>query len=224
MMDKGRTKIIFFFIILIIFSFQKAFANSQFLSKQCKKELNNWGIKNPNYNLFKPIEEDYIYLPITLKRKGTKDVQIKNVSFTPPDLQTIYGLKFIWNNQSIIDCRSFWHTPMISLMEEYEDYDSVLGKTIDAVKISTLYFVNCGSPCHLSEVKSTIITKNWNFTPHVIDEISSPVFEYPSQWFADYLTLEELFQFMGTENGFENFKWRGKTYNTEELRKKYAKK
>ena len=41
MMDKGRTKIIFFIIILIIFSFEKTFANSQFLSKQCIKHLTN---------------------------------------------------------------------------------------------------------------------------------------------------------------------------------------
>ena len=37
----GRTKIIFFIIILIIFSFEKTFSNSQFLSKQCIKHLTN---------------------------------------------------------------------------------------------------------------------------------------------------------------------------------------
>ena len=53
--------------------------------------------------------------------------------------------------------------------------------------------------------------------------LSSPVFEYPSQWFVDYLTLKELYQFMKTPDGFESFQWRGKIYNTNELRKIYEK-
>ena len=59
--------------------------------------------------------------------------------------------------------------------------------------------------------------------PYVRKEISTPTFEYPSMWFKDYLTLEELFQFMSSESGFESFDWRGKRYNTEELRKKFEK-
>ncbi len=51
MMNKGRTKIIFFIIILIIFTFEKAFANSRFLSEQCKKHLTDAGVKSPSDNL-----------------------------------------------------------------------------------------------------------------------------------------------------------------------------
>ena len=191
-----------------------------YLSDNCEKELKTFEVEDPSYKLFK---EDEFYLPTILKRKGTKDVQIKSVSFTPLNFQKIYGLKFSWNNQSIIDCRGFYHTPMISLAEEYEYVDSVTTEPNKAVKISTLYFVNCGVPCHLSEVNSTIIAENNYYIPYVIDEISSPVFEYPSQWFADYLTLKELYQFMKTPDGFESFQWRGKIYNTNELRKLYEK-
>ena len=77
--------------------------------------------------------------------------------------------------------------------------------------------VNCGVPCTESSVHSVSFYNNksyfWDLTIRDV--------EYPSIWFRDYLTLEELFQFMNTENGFENFEWRGKTYNTDELRKKY---
>ena len=59
--------------------------------------------------------------------------------------------------------------------------------------------------------------------PYVRKEISTPTFEYPSIWFTDYLTLRELYQFMKTGDGFEAFTWRGKRYNTEELRKKFEK-
>ena len=101
-------------------------------------------METPSYDLFKPAEKD-LYLPVILKRKGTKDVQIEPVSFKQANIHRIYGLKFNWNNQSIIDCRSFWDTPMISLVEKYDYYDGVLQKSTDSVKISTLYFVNCGA-------------------------------------------------------------------------------
>ena len=139
------------------------------------------------------------------------------------NIQTIYGLKFTWKNQSIIDCRSFFHTPKISLIEQYDKYDSVLMKSLNGIKISTLYYVKCGSPCNYSEVKSTIITKSRYIPPDVYDEISTPLFEYPSQFFANYLTLEELYQFLVLYDEFEWIKWRGKIYNTNELRKMYEK-
>lgn len=199
-----------------------ATTTKNYLSDNCKKELKSSQVEAPSYNLFKPVEED-LYLPVILKRKGTKDVQIEPVSFKQANIHRIYGLKFKWNNQSIIDCRGFYHSPMISLVEEYEYIDSATAEPNNAVKISTLYFVNCGVPCHLSEVNSTIIAENNYYIPYVIDEISSPVFEYPSQWFADYLTLKELYQFMKTSDGFERFKWRGKIYNTNKLRKLYEK-
>ena len=210
--------------LLVALAVQSASATptSNYLSNNCKKKLKSFKVENPSYNLFKPAEKD-LYLPVILKRKGTKDVQIEPVSFKQANLHRIHGLKFNWNNQSIIDCRSFYHSPMISLVEEYEYIDSATTEPNNAVKISTLYFVNCGVPCHLSEVNSTIIAENNYYIPYVIDEISSPVFEYPSQWFADYLTLKELYQFMKTPDGFESFQWRGKTYNTNELRKLYEK-
>ena len=36
--------------------------------------------------------------------------------------------------------------------------------------------------------------------------------------FIDYLTLEEVYQFMITEDGFEIFDWRGKEYRTQDLK------
>ena len=96
-------------------------------------------------------------------------------------------------------------------------------KSLEAIKISTLYYVKCGSPCNYSEVKSTIITKSRYIPPDVYDEISTPLFEYPSQFFADYLTLEELYQFLVLFDEFEWIKWRGNIYKTEELRKIYEK-
>ena len=221
---KRHSSIVFILCIklLVALAVQSASATPtlNYLSDNCKKELKTFEVKDPTYKLFK---DDEFYMPTILKRDGTKDVQIQSVSFTPLNFQKIYGLKFEWSNQSIIDCRSFWDTPMISLVEKYDYYDGVLQKSTDSVKISTLYFVNCGTPCHLSEVKSTIITKHGNYSPSVYDELSSPIFEYPSQWFADYLTLKELYQFMKTPDGFESFQWRGKIYNTNELRKLYEK-
>ena len=210
--------------LLVALAVQSASAapTLNYLSDNCKKKLKSFKVETPSYNLFKPVEKD-LYLPVILKRKGTKDVQIEPVSFKQANLHRIHGLKFNWNNQSIIDCRSFYHSPMISLVEEYEYIDSETTEPNNAVKISTLYFVNCGVPCHLSEVNSTVIAENNNYFPYVVDEISSPVFEYPSQWFADYLTLKELYQFMKTPDGFESFEWRGKIYNTNELRKLYEK-
>jgi hypothetical protein len=196
--------------------------NTNYLSKQCKKELLDSKIENPTFKLFKTSEIGD-YLPLIIKRKGPEGVNIETVSIDVPNIQTIYGLKFTWENQSIIDCRSFYHTPKISLIEQYDDYDSVLMKSLDAIKISTLYYVKCGSPCNYSEVKSTIITKSRYIPPDVYDEISTPLFEYPSQFFADYLTLEELYQFLVLYDEFEWIKWRGKIYNTNELRKIYEK-
>ena len=65
--------------------------------------------------------------------------------------------------------------------------------------------------------------KNDTSPPWVRTEITSAVHEYPSQWFADYLTLEELFKFANTEKGLAGFQWRGKVYETRELRKLYNK-
>ena len=223
---KRHSSIVFILCIklLVALAVQSASATPtlNYLSDNCKKKLKSFNVENPSYDLFNPAEKD-LYLPVILKRKGTKDVQIEPVFFKQANIHRIHGLKFNWNNQSIIDCRSFYHSPMISLVEEYEYIDSATTEPNNAVKISTLYFVNCGVPCHLSEVNSTIIAENNYYIPYVIDEISSPVFEYPSQWFADYLTLKELYQFMKTPDGFESFQWRGKTYNTNELRKLYEK-
>ena len=223
---KRHSSIVFILCIklLVALAVQSASATStlNYLSYNCKKKLKSFKVKTPSYDLFKPAEKD-LHLPVIIKRKGTKDVQIELVSFKQVNIHRIYGLKFNWNNQSIIDCRGFYHSPMISLVEEYEYIDSVTTEPNNAVKISTLYFVNCGVPCHLSEVNSTVIAENNYYFPYVIDEISSPVFEYPSQWFADYLTLKELYQFMKTPDGFESFQWRGKIYNTNELRKIYEK-
>ncbi len=223
---KRQSSIVFILCmkLLVALAVQSASATPtlNYLSDNCKKKLKSFNVENPSYDLFNPAEKD-LYLPVILKRKGTKDVQIEPVSFKQANIHRIHGLKFNWNNQSIIDCRSFYHSPMISLVEEYEYIDSATTKPNNAVKISTLYFVNCGVPCHLSEVNSTIIAENNYYIPYVIDEISSPVFEYPSQWFADYLTLKELYQFMKTPDGFERFQWRGKIYNTNKLRKLYEK-
>ena len=210
--------------LLVALAVQSASATPtlNYLSDNCKKKLKSFKVENPSYDLFNLAEKD-LYLPVILKRKGTKDVQIEPVSFKQANLHRIHGLKFNWNNQSIIDCRSFYHSPMISLVEEYEYIDSETTEPNNAVKISTLYFVNCGVPCHLSEVNSTVIAENNYYFPYVVDEISSPVFEYPSQWFVDYLTLKELYQFMKTPDGFESFQWRGKIYNTNKLRKIYEK-
>ena len=93
----------------------------------------------------------------------------------------------------------------------------------DAIRISTNYFINCGSGCFLSHVYSAYFLKNDTSPPWVRTEITSAIHEYPSQWFADYLTLKELYQFMKTPDGFESFQWRGKIYNTNELRKLYEK-
>ena len=210
--------------LLVALAVQSASATPtlNYLSDNCKKKLKSFNVENPSYDLFNLAEKD-LYLPVILKRKGTKDVQIEPVSFKQANLHRIHGLKFNWNNQSIIDCRGFYHSPMISLVEEYEYIDSVTTEPNNAVKISTLYFVNCGVPCHLSEVNSTVIAENNYYFPYVIDEISSPVFEYPSQWFTDYLKLKELYQFMKTPDGFESFQWRGKVYETRKLRKLYEK-
>ena len=212
--------------ISLIFSFKsyatKNTQNTNHLSKQCKIELLDSKIENPTFKLFKTSEIGD-YLPLIIKRRGSEGVNVENVSIDIPNIQTIYGLKFTWENQSIIDCRSFFHTPKISVIEQYDKYDSVLMKSLDAIKISTLYYVKCGSPCNYSEVKSTIITKSRYIPPDVYDEISTPLFEYPSQFFADYLTLEELYQFLVLYDEFEWIKWRGKIYNTNELRKMYEK-
>ena len=92
--------------------------NTNYLSKQCKKELLDSKIENPTFKLFKTSEIGD-YLPLIIKRRGSEEVDVENVSIDVPNIQTIYGLKFTWENQSIIDCRSFYHTPKISLIEQF---------------------------------------------------------------------------------------------------------
>ena len=39
--------------------------------------------------------------------------------------------------------------------------------------------------------------------------------------FIDYLTLNEVYQFMKTGDGFEKFEWRDKLYEIKDLKKAY---
>jgi hypothetical protein len=217
-------------IILLSVLYSLIFVNASiaeprtYLSEKCKKHLIDfYQISNPSFEDSKVLEDQDFWLHTILKRKGTNDVKVVAVVFEKKDRQRIYGLKFEWKNQIIINCRSFYHSALITLIEMYDHYDPFIEKQNEAVRISTHYLVNCGAPCNHAEVTSAYIIDNGT-RPYVRKEISTPIFEYPSIWFADYLTLRELYQFMKTGDGFENFNWRGKRYNTAELRKKYEKK
>lgn len=211
-------KIILFFL-LISFS-QKVFAQRTFLSEECQKEASAFYDKRKiSFEDFKIIDEDeYIYLPSTiLKRKGTEQVDIKAVAITNHNTQNFYALQFNWKNQSVIDCRSWYHAPLITLIETYKYYTPFLMEELNAMKISTHNLVNCGSPCHYAEVNSVYIIDEISYDPLTKTEISTVVYEYPSKMFMDYLTLEEVYQFMKTGDGFDIFDWRGKEYKTADL-------
>ena len=195
--------------------------NKTNLSKSCSNYLQEfYKVEKPLIENFKALKDQNYYPQTLLKRVGTEDVKIKAVAYEDKDKQRIFGFKYEWKNQSIVDCWSFYHAAMITLVEKYDHYDPFLTTQNEAIKISTHYFVNCGVPCHHSEVTAAYMIDDGT-TPYIRKEITSPTFEYPSIWFRDYLTLEELFQFMNTENGFESFNWRGKKYKTEELKKKF---
>ena len=178
-------------------------------------------IRKPSFKDFKVLDEQEFWLHTILKRKGTNDVKVKAVVFEKKDSQRLYGLQTEWKNQVIINCWSFYHSALITLIEMYDHYDPFIKKQKDAIRVSTHYLVNCGVPCHHAEVTSTYMVDDGT-KPYVRKEISTPTFEYPSIWFTDYLTLRELYQFMRTGDGWESFDWRGKRYNTAELGKKYG--
>ncbi len=211
--------------LLVALAVQSASAtpSHNYLSDDCKKLLTDHKIEKPSYNLFKLVNDQSNYLPVIISRLDKDTVKIEAVSYKDDDNITIYGLKFTLDNKSIVDCRSFYHTPKISLVEKIDYYTMFLIERKDALRISTNYFINCGSGCFLSHVYSVYFLKNDTSPPWVRTEITSAVHEYPSQWFADYLTLEELFKFANTEKGLAGFQWRGKVYETRELRKLYNK-
>ena len=102
---KIRSFISLLFISLIFSCKSLATKNTQntnYFSKQCKKELLDSKIKNPTFKLFKKSEIGD-YLPLIIKRRGSEGVNVEYVSTDIPNIQTIYGLKFTWENQSIID-------------------------------------------------------------------------------------------------------------------------
>ena len=213
-------------IILSIF-YSLVFVNASIaeprkdLSDNCKNHLIDfYQINNPSFEDFKVLDEQEFWLHTILKRKGTNNVKVKAVVFPKKESQRLYGLQTEWKDQIIINCWSFYHSALITLIEMYDHYDPFLEKQKDAIRISTHYLVNCGVPCHHAEVTSTYMVDDGT-KPYVRKEISTPTFEYPSIWFRDYLTLKELYQFMKTGDGFETFTWRGKIYNTEELSKKF---
>jgi len=216
-------------IILSVF-YSLVFVNAsiaeprKYLSDKCKNHLIDfYQINNPSFEDFKVLDEQEFWLHTILKRKGTNNVKVKAVMFQRKDSQRLYGLQTEWKDQIIINCWSFYHSALITLIEMYDHYDPFLKKQKDAIRISTHYLVNCGVPCHHAEVTSTYMVDDGT-KPYVRKEISTPTFEYPSIWFRDYLTLKELYQFMRTGDGWESFDWRGKRYNTLELGKKFEKK
>ena len=219
---KMKSKVINFLFITLLVALAVNSANAKtraYLSKDCSNYLKVfYQINKPSIDDFKILEDQDYYLHTLLKRKGAQNVKVKAVAFQDRDNQKTFGFQFNWKNQSIVHCWSFYHTALITLIEKYDHYDPLVEKQNEAVKISTHYFVNCGVPCHHAEVTSAYLVDNGT-RPYVRKEISTPTFEYPSMWFKDYLTLEELFQFMSSESGFESFDWRGKSYKTEELRK-----
>ena len=217
-------------IILLSVLYSLIFVNASiaeprtYLSEKCKKHLIDfYQISKPSFKDFKVLEDQDFWLHTILRRKGTDDVHVKAVAFEKKDSQRIYGLQIEWKGQTIINCWSFYHSALITLIEMYDHYEPFVEKQNEAIRISTHYLVNCGNPCHHAEVTSTYMVNNGN-EPYVREEISSPTFEYPSIWFTDYLTLKELYQFMKTGDGWESFDWRGKRYKTEELGKKFEKK
>ena len=222
-----KLKVVFVSLLTLLVALAVNPANAKpktYLSDKCKNHLIDfYQISNPSFKDFKVLEDQDFWLHTILKRKGTDNVKVKAVTFEKKDSQRIYGLQTEWKDQIIINCWSFYHSALITLIEMYDHYEPFVEKQNEAIRISTHYLVNCGNPCHHAEVTSTYMVNNGN-EPYVRKEISTPTFEYPSIWFTDYLTLRELYQFMKTGDGWESFDWRGKRYNTEELRKKFEKK
>ena len=212
-----------FITLLVALAVNPANANTRtYLSDKCKTHLIDfYQIRKPSFKDFKVLDEQEFWLHTILKRKGTNDVKVKAVVFEKKDSQRLYGLQTEWKDQVIINCWSFYHSALITLIEMYDHYDPFIKKQKDAIRVSTHYLVNCGVPCHHAEVTSTYMVDDGT-KPYVRKEISTPTFEYPSIWFTDYLTLRELYQFMRTGDGWESFDWRGKRYNTAELGKKYG--
>ena len=193
------------------------------LTDECYEHASAFfGNKNIKFEDFQIIKEDeHIYVPSTiLKREGVGKVNIKAVKIENKEIQNFYGLQFNWKNQSIIDCRSWYNTPLIILVETYDYYTPFLMEDLNAIKVSTHDLVNCGSPCHYAQVNSVYIIDDISYEPFSRTEISTPIYEYPSKMFIDYLTLDEVYQFMKTGDGFENFEWRGKNYTTSDLKRK----
>ena len=147
-------KVFFVSFINLLVALAVTTANAKtrtYLSDQCQKEASLFYEKRViNFNDFEVIEKDeYIYLPTTiLKRKGVGKVEIRAVAITHHNSQNFYALQFNWKDQSVIDCRSWYHAPLITLIETYEYYTPFLMEEINAIKISTHNLVNCGSPCH----------------------------------------------------------------------------
>ena len=220
---KMKIKAVFFSFIYLLVALAVNPANAKNktnLSKSCSNYLKEfYKVQMTLIENFKALKNQNYYLQTLLKRMGTEDVKIKAITYKEKDKQHIFGFKYEWKDQSIIDCWSFYHTPMITLVEKYDHFDPFFIIQNEAIKISTHFFVNCGVPCYHAEVTAAYMIDDGTI-PYIRKEITTPTFEYPSIWFRDYLTLEELFQFMKTENGFENFQWRGRHYKTSKLAKK----
>ena len=209
---------IFYSLVLVNASIAES---RKYLSDKCKNHLIDfYQISNPSFEDFKVLEDQDFWLHTILKRKGTNNVKLKAVVFQKKDSQRLYGLQIEWKDQTIINCWSFYHSALITLIEKYDHYEPFIENQNKAIRISTHFLVNCGNPCHHAEVTSAYMI-NDGTRPYVRKEISTPTFEYPSIWFTDYLTLRELYQFMRTGDGWESFDWRGKRYKTSELRKKF---
>ena len=222
-----KLKVVFVSLLTLLVALAVNPANAKpriYLSDKCKNHLIDfYQISKPSFKDFKVLEDQDFWLHTILKRKGTDNVKVKAVTFEKKDSQRIYGLQTEWKDQIIINCWSFYHSALITLIEMYDHYDPFIKEQDEAIRISTHYLVNCGNPCHHAEVTSAYMINDGS-RPYVREEISTPTFEYPSIWFTDYLTLKELYQFMKTADGWESFDWRGKRFKTAELRKKYEKK
>ena len=73
------------------------------------------------------------------------------------------------------------------------------------------------SPCHYAEVNSVYIIDDVSYDPFSRTEISTPTYEYPSKMFIDYLTLDEVYQFMKTGDGFETLNGEEKFMKLKEI-------
>ena len=213
-------KVFYFSFINLLVALAVTAANAKtrnYLTDKCYEHASaffeNKNIKFEDFQIIK--EDEHIYVPSTiLKREGVGKVNIKAVKIENKEIQNFYGLQFNWKNQSVIDCRSWYNTPLIILVETYDYYTPFLMEDLNAIKVSTHDLVNCGSPCHYAEVNSVYIIDEVAYEAFSRTEISTPVYEYPSKMFIDYLTLDEVYQFMSTGDGFENFIWRNKAYKT----------